>query len=102
MPRLDRISRLDRIPLWLLAAAAGFMALAPFVPEPHLWRDLRWLVAGELTRPRDLFDLAWHGALPALLVVRLVRDRRRKAESRKAERREAERREAERREAEGR
>ena len=68
----------DRIPLGFLAAGAVFMALAPFVPEPHLWRDLKWLVAGELTRPEDIFDLFWHGALPALLVVRLVRDARRK------------------------
>jgi hypothetical protein len=69
---------IDRIPLWLLAVGAVFMALAPFVPEPHLWRDLKWLVAGELTRPEDVFDLFWHGALPALFVVRLVRITRRK------------------------
>ena len=68
---------LDRIPLWALALGAVLMALAPFVPEPHLWRDLKWLVAGELTRPEDIFDLFWHGALPVLLVVRLVREIRR-------------------------
>ena len=68
---------LDRVPLWLLAVGAVFMGLAPFVPEPHLWRDLKWLVAGELTRPEDVFDLFWHGALPVLLVVRLVRAVRR-------------------------
>ena len=69
---------LDRIPLWLLAVGAVFMALAPFVPEPHLWRDLTWLFSGELTRPADVFDLFWHGALPVLLIVRLVRDAQRK------------------------
>lgn len=69
---------IDRIPLGLLIAVAAFMALAPFVPEPHLWRDLKWLVTGELTRPADIFDLFWHGAVPMLLVVRLVRDARRK------------------------
>lgn len=68
---------LDRVPLWLLAVGAVFMGLAPFVPEPHLWRDLKWLVAGELTRPEDVFDLLWHSALPVLLVVRLVRAARR-------------------------
>lgn len=67
---------LDRIPLWPLAGLAVFMALAPFVPEPHLWRDLKWLIAGELTQPEDLFDLFWHSALPVLLVVRLFRDRK--------------------------
>ncbi len=69
---------LDRIPLGLLAAAAVLMALAPFVSEPHLWRDLKWLAAGELTRPQDIFDLFWHGTLPVLLLVRLVRDARRR------------------------
>ncbi len=69
---------LDRIPLWALVAGAIFMALAPFVPEPHLWRDVKWLTAAELTRPEDVFDLFWHGALPVLLGVRLVRDVRRK------------------------
>ena len=54
------------------------MALAPFAPEPHLWRDVKWLVAGELTRPEDVFDLVWHGAVPVLLAVRLVRDGQRK------------------------
>jgi hypothetical protein len=69
---------LDRIPLWALVLGAVFMGLAPFVPEPHLWRDLKWLVRGELTRPEDIFDLFWHGALPVLLVIRLVRDARRR------------------------
>jgi hypothetical protein len=70
---------LDRIPLWGLAVGAVFMALAPFVPEPHLWRDLKWLVAGDLTRPEDVFDIVWHSTLPVLLVIRLGRDARRRA-----------------------
>lgn len=69
---------LDRIPLWALVVGAVFMALAPFVPEPHLWRDLKWLIRGELTRPEDIFDLFWHGTLPVLLVARLVREARRR------------------------
>lgn len=73
---------LDRVPLWLLAAAAVFMALAPFAPEPHLWRDLKWLATGDLTRPRDIFDFVWHGVLPVLLLVRLVRDAKKKQQGR--------------------
>ncbi len=69
---------LDRIPYPLLIGLAVFMALAPFVPEPHLLEKLRMLVNGTLTRPIDIFDLFWH-LLPAiLLLLKLVHDRSRK------------------------
>ena len=64
---------LDRIPLLPLVIGAVLLGLAPFSPEPHLVRDLRWLFAGELTQPEDLFDLVFHGALPFLLILKLVR-----------------------------
>lgn len=64
---------LDRIPLALIAALAVFMALAPFRPEPHLVEKLRMLAEGTLRRPIDIFDLFWHAAPAALLVVKLVR-----------------------------
>lgn len=67
---------LDEVPLVLLAALAGWMALAPFVPEPHLWQKLKMLAAGTLTRPIDIFDLFFHVAAPALLAWKLVRMRR--------------------------
>jgi hypothetical protein len=67
---------LDRIPLVALLAVAVFMALAPFQPEPHLVEKLRMLWAGTLRRPIDIFDLIWHAAPLALLVLKLGRKAR--------------------------
>jgi hypothetical protein len=64
---------IDRLPLGPLVVAALLLGLAPFAPEPHLWQKLKMLANGALTRPIDIFDLVLHGALPALLAVRLVR-----------------------------
>ena len=71
------MSLLDRIPYPLLIGLALFMALAPFVPEPHLLAKLKMLLDGTLTKPVDVFDLFWH-LLPALvLLLKLWRDRSR-------------------------
>ena len=59
---------LDRVPTSLLAIAAIFFALAPFVPEPHSLEKIRMLVRGELNRPIDIFDLIMH-LLPLLLLI---------------------------------
>ena len=59
---------LDRIPWAPLILAALFLGLAPFFPEPHLWEKLKMLVAGELRRPIDIFDLLLHGT-PVLLLL---------------------------------
>ena len=64
---------LDRLPLPLLVVVAGWMALAPFYPEPHLWEKLKMLVAGTLVRPIDIFDLLWHAAPLLLLGLKLMR-----------------------------
>jgi hypothetical protein len=63
----------DRLPLALLVALAAWMAVAPVVPEPHLWEKLKMLAAGTLRRPLDIFDLLFHAAPIALLAWRLVR-----------------------------
>ena len=63
---------LDRIPLWLLIAAAAFLGLAPFVPEPHVVEKLRMLIKGTLTRPIDWFDLVLHGTPWVLLILKAV------------------------------
>jgi hypothetical protein len=63
---------LARIPLTLLAPLAIVLALAPFRPQPHLWEKLQMLLAGELTRPIDIFDLVLHGAPLLLLVLVLL------------------------------
>ncbi len=64
---------LDRIPLLVILPIAIFMALAPFVPEPHLWEKMRMLAQGTLRRPIDIFDLVWHGVPLLLLVLKLAR-----------------------------
>lgn len=64
---------LDRIPFLPLLAVALLMGLAPFQPEPHLIRDLRWLAAGDLTQPADIFDLVFHGAAPLLALLKAGR-----------------------------
>jgi hypothetical protein len=64
---------LDPIPLWLIAIVAVWMALAPFVPEPHLVEKLRMLAQGTLKRPLDIFDLVWHLAPIVVLALKLLR-----------------------------
>ncbi len=61
----------DKIPLPLLAAIAILMALAPFVPEPHLWQKLKMLFAGTLVKPIDIFDLFWHSLPLTLFFIKL-------------------------------
>jgi hypothetical protein len=67
---------LDSIPLALLLPLAVFLALAPFVPEPHLWEKLKMLADGTLSRPVDIFDLFLHGAPLALLILKLLTSNR--------------------------
>lgn len=63
---------LDKISLIPLVIVAAFLTFAPFVPEPHLWEKLKMLVAGELVKPLDMFDLLMHSVPLALLLVKLV------------------------------
>jgi len=72
------VAWLDRIPLWLIAVVAVWMALAPFVPEPHLTQKLRMLAAGTLERPIDIFDLLFHLAPLVVLALKLARLHRRR------------------------
>ncbi|HBU29524.1 MAG: RND transporter [Thiobacillus sp. GWE1_62_9] len=66
---------IDRIPLPLLLFLTIFMLGAPFAPEPHLLQKMRMLSEGALTQPLDIFDVFWHLAPAALLVMRLARMR---------------------------
>lgn len=49
-----------------------FLGLAPFFPEPHIVQKINMLVAGELNKPIDLFDLLLHGTPWVLLIVKLT------------------------------
>jgi hypothetical protein len=60
---------------FLVPVALG-LGLAPFVPEPHLVEKTRMLLAGELSRPIDIFDLFFHSAPLGLLLVKVGVDLR--------------------------
>ncbi|MDH5518687.1 MAG: RND transporter [Gammaproteobacteria bacterium] len=62
---------LIKIPVFQLALISLMLGLAPFVPEPHLFEKLKMLVAGELVKPIDIFDLFMHGTPVMLLILKL-------------------------------
>ena len=64
---------LDQIPLSLVLLACATLGLAPFFPEPHIWEKLEMLVAGDLVKPVDIFDLAMHAAPFVVLALKLFR-----------------------------
>ena len=72
---------LDKLPFPILAVLAIAMGLAPFYPQPHLLEKLGMLLAGNLTRPIDIFDLFWHGLFPVLLLLKLIRMQQQKKQS---------------------
>ncbi|MEJ1223778.1 hypothetical protein [Sediminicola sp. 1XM1-17] len=48
------------------------IGLAPFVPEPHIWGKLKWMMGGATgMQPMDWFDVLLHG-FPFILLLRLV------------------------------
>ncbi|MEE9374744.1 MAG: hypothetical protein V3V04_00245 [Rhizobiaceae bacterium] len=73
------MSFLDNIPLKSLLIGAVFLGLAPLFPEPHLFGKVKMLLAGTLTKPLDIFDLFMHGALPVLVLIKLIRMKNKKA-----------------------
>jgi len=73
MTREALLRLLDAIPLGPALVIALTLGLAPFTPEPHILEKLRMLVAGELTRPLDWFDLVLHGAPWLILLAKILR-----------------------------
>jgi len=55
------------LPWSLVIAACLSLGLAPFAP-PHLFEKLAMLARGELRKPIDWFDLAFH-AVPWLVAI---------------------------------
>lgn len=56
-----RSSRWERFTWPVLACLS--LGLMPFVPEPHIWGKLRWVLGGAKgMAPMDWFDLVLHGA----------------------------------------
>jgi hypothetical protein len=68
---------LDSIPLGILAIVAGWLAIAPIQPEPHLIEKWRWLFQGNLNRPMDIFDLLLHTLPLVVLALKLHRQMKR-------------------------
>ncbi|WP_425099726.1 RND transporter [Tropicibacter sp. S64] len=63
---------LDALPWPLLLFLCVTLGLAPFVPEPHFSEKFRMLLAGDLTRPTDLFDFGLHGLPWLFLLLKLM------------------------------
>jgi len=61
---------LDKIPYPLLIVLSLTLGLAPFTPVPHLVEKISMLLAGELVRPVDIFDLLMHASPVVLLIVK--------------------------------
>ncbi len=48
------------------------LGLAPFVPEPHIWGKVRWILGGAKGMAlMDWADFLMHG-IPWMLLIRLV------------------------------
>lgn len=60
----------QNLSLWALASVT--LGLAPFVPEPHIWKQIKNIANGRFTELIDWFDLLMHGAPWLLLVAALV------------------------------
>lgn len=64
--------------LGLFLMASLFLGLAPFVPEPHVWGKLKWLMGGGAFSGEhpmgamDWFDLLMHGLPWVLLLLSLI------------------------------
>ena len=69
---------LDRFPLGLLIVVAGWLAVAPVFPEPHLIEKWRMLMQGTLVKPIDIVDLLLHTVPLVLLGLRLWREAQRR------------------------
>ena len=64
---------LDQVPYLLLIIGSLTLGLAPFTPMPHLVEKMTMLLAGELVKPVDIFDLMMHASPVVLLIVKIGR-----------------------------
>ncbi|HNF85999.1 MAG TPA: RND transporter [bacterium] len=56
------------------------LGLAPFFPEPHIWKQIVNIANGTFTEPLDWFDLAMHGAPWIWLIYALVKQSKKPVE----------------------
>ena len=64
---------LDKVPWFMVIVITLTIGLAPFAPEPHVVEKLKMLVAGDLARPIDIFDLVMHSSPWILLILKTIR-----------------------------
>ena len=64
---------LDKIPYTPLILVSLTLGLAPFTPMPHVVEKIMMLLAGQLVRPIDIFDLVMHASPIALLAAKIGR-----------------------------
>ncbi len=69
---------LDQLGWPTVILLALLLGLAPFRPEPHVVEKLRMLFDGTLHRPIDIFDLILHGAPWVVLVLKGLREMKRR------------------------
>jgi len=67
-------SMLDMVSYPTLIPLAVLLALAPFVPQPHLLEKIIMLKNGALHKPIDIFDLFMHATPLAFLMAKLAKD----------------------------
>lgn len=54
---------------WQMSLLASLtLGLAPFFPEPHIWKQFRLIASGQWTQTLDKLDLLLHG-IPWLLLL---------------------------------
>lgn len=65
----------DFLPLRQLIILSIFLAILPFPlsGEPHIWEKLKMLVAGDLVKAVDIFDLFYHLSPTILLIAKIRR-----------------------------
>ena len=73
MTKKSYFTWLDSIPWSILILGSLTLGLAPFAP-PHLFEKLGMLAQGTLSQPIDIFDLLMHGAFPAVLLAKGLRE----------------------------
>ena len=66
-------SFLDKVPYGVIIPLAIVVGLAPFRPMPHALEKINLLIAGNLTRPMDIFDLFFHLFPTLILLLKVYR-----------------------------
>ena len=64
------------IPYTILIGATILLALMPFQPEPHLVQKFDMFMAGNLTKPLDMFDVLWHTLPLWLLATKFILEKK--------------------------